>query len=90
MVEKEDDLKFSAVLGTISAKSSILILPAGMLPMVTSKKTIGFLGFGGRTCHSTLLPPNEAAIEIEMKSLTPRLQATQDTAQCNASEFELH
>ena len=47
------DLKFSAVLGAISAKSSILIRPAGMLPMVMSKKTIGFFGFGGLTCHST-------------------------------------
>ncbi|WVZ01898.1 hypothetical protein V8G54_022704 [Vigna mungo] len=60
-------LKFSAVLGAMSAKSSILIRPAGMLPMVTSKKTIGFLGFGGRTCHSTpafvvAFPATEAAI----------------------------
>lgn len=47
------NLKFSAVLGAISAKSSILILPAGMVPMVMSKNTTGFLGFGGRTCHST-------------------------------------
>lgn len=69
------DLKFSAVLGTISAKSSILIRPAGMDPMVMSKKTIGFLGFGGLWCHSkfddiagdamktplpTTLPPTEA------------------------------
>ena len=45
-------LKFSAVLGVMSAKSSILILPAGMDPMVTSKKTMGFLGFGGRRCQS--------------------------------------
>ncbi len=36
----------------MSAKSSILIRPAGKLPMVTSKKTIGFLGLGGLRCHS--------------------------------------
>lgn len=45
--------KFSAVLGAMSAKSSILIRPAGMDPMVTSKNTTGFFGFGGRWCHST-------------------------------------
>jgi len=27
--------------------------PAGMDPMVTSKNTTGFFGFGGRWCHST-------------------------------------
>ena len=54
------NLKFSAVLGAISAKSSILIRPAGMVPIVTSKKTIGFLGFGGLKCHSTLPPPPDA------------------------------
>ena len=37
----------------MSAKSSILMRPAGMDPMVTSKNTTGFLGFGGRWCHST-------------------------------------
>lgn len=57
-----DNLKFSAVLGATSAKSSILILPAGMVPMVTSKKTTGFLGFGGRTCHSTPLPVDAIAL----------------------------
>jgi hypothetical protein len=41
------NLKFSAVLGAISAKSSILIRPAGIEPIVTSKNTIGFLGFVG-------------------------------------------
>lgn len=46
------NLKFSAVLGTMSAKSSILMRPAGMDPMVTSKKTMGFLGLGGLRCHS--------------------------------------
>jgi hypothetical protein len=51
------NLKFSAVFGTMSAKSSILIRPAGKLPMVTSKKTIGFLAFGCRKCHSTAAPP---------------------------------
>ena len=56
------NLKFSAVLGAISAKSSILIRPAGMVPIVTSKKTIGFLGFGGLKCHSTLPPPPPDAI----------------------------
>jgi hypothetical protein len=44
----------------ISAKSSILMRPAGMLPIVMSKKTIGFFGFGGRTCHSTVFPPPDA------------------------------
>lgn len=52
--------KFSAVLGAISAKSSILMRPAGMLPMVMSKNTIGFLGFGGLWCHSTPPPPTDA------------------------------
>lgn len=71
-------LKFSAVLGAISAKSSILILPAGMLPMVTSKNTIGFLGFGGRTCHSTpplpFPPPTEEAIQTwNLKPPQPNL-----------------
>lgn len=55
-------LKFSAVLGAMSAKSSILIRPAGMVPMVMSKNTMGFLGFGGRTCHST--PPPADAINV--------------------------
>lgn len=27
--------------------------PAAMDPMVTSKNTTGFFGFGGRWCHST-------------------------------------
>lgn len=45
-------LKFSQVLGQMSAKSSILIRPAGMPPMVTSKKTIGLLGFLARACQS--------------------------------------
>lgn len=45
--------KFSAVLGAMSAKSSILMRPAAMDPMVTSKNTTGFFGFGGRWCHST-------------------------------------
>lgn len=43
--EKRDNLKFSAVLGAISAKSSILMRPAGIEPMVMSKNTTGFLGF---------------------------------------------
>jgi len=59
---EERDLKFSAVLGAMSAKSSILILPAGMVPMVTSKKTMGFLGFGGRRCHSTAAAPEPAVV----------------------------
>lgn len=37
----------------MSAKSSILMRPAAMDPMVTSKNTTGFFGFGGRWCHST-------------------------------------
>ena len=58
--KEKGDLKFSAVLGAMSAKSSILILPAGIVPMVTSKKTMGFLGFGGRRCHSTAAAPEPA------------------------------
>lgn len=38
-------LKFSAVLGTTSAKSSNLILPTSVLPMEMSKKTTGLLEF---------------------------------------------
>jgi hypothetical protein len=52
-VQRGQYRKFSAVLGTMSAKSSILMRPAGMDPMVTSKNTTGFFGFGGRWCHST-------------------------------------
>jgi hypothetical protein len=37
----------------MSAKSSILMRPAGMDPMVTSKNTTGFFGFGGLWCQST-------------------------------------
>ena len=58
---REEDLKFSAVLGAMSAKSSILIRPAGIPPIETSKKTTGFLGLGGLTCHSTFPPPLEGA-----------------------------
>ena len=65
------NLKFSAVFGTISAKSSILIRPAGKLPMVTSKKTIGFLAFGGLKCHSTAAPPPAAGAAIASRD-TPR------------------
>nr|CAB3452894.1 unnamed protein product [Digitaria exilis] len=35
--------KFSAVLGTLSAKSSMTTRPALALPMRMSKKTLGFL-----------------------------------------------
>lgn len=70
-------LKFSAVLGAISAKSSILMRPAGMVPMVMSKKTTGFLGFGGRTCHSTPPPPPAFpppdAIELIRQTRTHRV-----------------
>lgn len=64
-------LKFSAVLGAISAKSSILMRPAAMVPMVMSKKTTGFLGFGGRTCHST--PPPDAIETPHRESTKPLL-----------------
>ena len=37
-------LKFSAVLGTTSAKSSNFIRPASVVPILTSKKTTGLLG----------------------------------------------
>lgn len=55
----------------MSAKSSILMRPAGMVPIVTSKNTIGFLGFGGRTCHSTP-PPPDAINFSRTDSLTPQ------------------
>lgn len=55
-------LKFSAVLGVISAKSSILTRPAGMVPIVMSKKTTGFLGFWGLWCHSTTPVAGAAAV----------------------------
>lgn len=55
-------LKFSAVLGAISAKSSILTRPAGMVPIVMSKKTTGFLGFWGLWCHSTTPVAGAAAV----------------------------
>ena len=51
-----------------------MIRPAGMVPMVTSKKTIGFFGFGGLKCHSTLPPPD--AIEA-LKSLALSLALSQ-------------
>nr|GMD71923.1 hypothetical protein Iba_chr12fCG3580 [Ipomoea batatas] len=54
-------MKFSAVLGAMSAKSSILIRPAGMFPMVMSKKTTGFFGTCGLRCHSTPAPSAAAA-----------------------------
>lgn len=66
-------LKFSAVLGAMSAKSSILIRPAGMPPIETSKKTTGFLGFGGRTCHSTFPPPLEGAAVVAAATIPPPL-----------------
>jgi hypothetical protein len=37
-------LKFSAVLGVTFLKSSIVILPAFLLSMLISKKTLGLLG----------------------------------------------
>lgn len=40
------DRKFSAVLGTTSAKSSITILPSSSPPMLMSKYTLGFGIFG--------------------------------------------
>jgi len=38
-------LKFSTVLGTTSARSSITILPADWPPIDISKKTLGFVIF---------------------------------------------
>lgn len=43
-------LKFSAVLGTISARSSISILPFGDPPIVTSKNTTGFSIISSVSC----------------------------------------
>lgn len=60
----------------MSAKSSILIRPAGMVPIVTSKNTIGFFGFGGRTCHSTLPPPPPPPDAINFSRTSLTLQAT--------------
>jgi hypothetical protein len=45
--------------------------------MVTSKKTIGFFGFGGLKCHSTLPPPD--AIEA-LKSLALSLSLNLECA----------
>ena len=47
---KESHLKFSAVFGTTSANSSILMRPWGAPPMDTSKNTTGLLGFEGAVC----------------------------------------
>lgn len=68
-----------------------------MLPMVTSKKTIGFLGLGGRTCHSTPelpFPPNEEAIEIEREpsraNSLPSCNATLVVVLRYIHHFQLH
>ena len=73
---KWEDLKFSAVLGAMSAKSSILIRPAGIPPIETSKKTTGFLGLGGLTCHSTFPTPLEGAA-VGPATIPPELIRTQ-------------
>ena len=46
-------LKFSAVLGTTSAKSSTLTLPAGKPPIEISKKTTGLSGCLSEYCPAS-------------------------------------
>lgn len=58
--------------------------PAGMDPMVTSKNTTGFFGFGGRRCQSTddadggvgpaeiAAPPEDAMPVLELSKLRTR------------------
>lgn len=59
-----------------------MIRPAGIPPIVTSKNTIGFLGFGGLWCHSTtgaaaavVLPPPDAIVVLshKLKNTRPSL-----------------
>lgn len=50
-IKKIYNLKFSAVFGQTSAKSSILIVPIGAPPAVISIKTIGFSGC--RSCSAS-------------------------------------
>lgn len=59
-------LKFSAVFGTVSAKSSIEILPAFSSPMVTSMKTLGL----GPPCATT------PSLSSYMESLFKKLAGT--------------
>ena len=61
-------LKFSQVLGTTSANNSILIRPAGLPAIDTSKKTTGLAGFLGRRCHcvvSAILRSARSAPQIK-------------------------
>ena len=62
-------LKFSTVLGTVSAYSSNTILPAGAPPMVMSKNTFGFAIVSLFVCSALMFQQmgNSGAVESQKR-----------------------
>ena len=61
--------KFSAVLGTMSAKSSILMRPTACPAIEMSKKTMGLSGFAGSTIFFPSLSLSVAVVAVDPSSV---------------------